>query len=153
MDIQALSLAGAALVIGGSYINARYGIGTDIREIRHEKNGVKRLFENYSQLGESCTIYNVFLRADPTSDALWFEGKTWTYGQLKQGMCSRGHNLIRLTKSEVDRLSYFLHEKGVQTGDFIGVFMSNSPEMVMAILALQKLGAVAALLNTNLRGK
>ncbi|KFX87522.1 hypothetical protein V490_08193 [Pseudogymnoascus sp. VKM F-3557] len=136
MDIQALSLAGAALVIGGSYINARYGIGTDIREIRHEKNGVKRLLENYSQLGESCTIYNVFSRADPTSDALWFEGQTWTYGQLKQ---------------EVDRLSSFLHEKGVQTGDFIGVFMSNSPEMVMAILALQKLGAVAALLNTNLR--
>jgi acyl-CoA synthetase (AMP-forming)/AMP-acid ligase II len=30
--------------------------------------------------------------------------------------------------------------------------MSNSPEMVMSILALQKLGAVAALLNTNLRG-
>ena len=31
--------------------------------------------------------------------------------------------------------------------------MSNSPEMVMTILALQKLGAVAALINTNLRGE
>ncbi len=100
MDIQALSLASAALVAGGSYINARYGIGTDIREIKREKNGVKRLFENYSQLGESCTIYNVFSRADPTSDALWFEGQTWTYGQLKLGMCSHGHNLILTNKNQ-----------------------------------------------------
>ena len=29
--------------------------------------------------------------------------------------------------------------------------MSNSPEMVMIILALQKLGAVTALINTKLR--
>lgn len=100
MDIQALSLAGAALVIGGSYINARYGIGTDIREIKHEKNGVKRLFGNFSQLGEGCTIYNVFSRADPTSNALWFEGQTWTYGQLKHGMCSRGHILILTNKNQ-----------------------------------------------------
>lgn len=153
MDIQALSLAGAALVAGGSYINARYGIGTDIREISHEKNGVKRLLENCSRLGENCTIYNAFSRSNPTSDALWFEGQSWTYGQLKHGMASRDQIFIFANRTqEVDRLSSFLHEKGVKTGDFIAVFMSNSPEMVMAILALQKLGAVAALININLRG-
>lgn len=107
MNIQALSLAGAALVAGGSYINARYGFETDIREIKRERNGVKRLFENFSQLGESCTIYNVFSRADPTSDALWFEGQTWTYGQLKQGMYSRVHNLILANKNQ--RLTDFRH--------------------------------------------
>lgn len=53
---------------------------------------------------------------------------------------------------EVDQLAAFLRGKGIRPGDFVGVFMSNSPEMVMAILALQKLGAVAALLNINLRG-
>lgn len=100
MNIQALSLAGAALVAGGSYINARYGIETDIREIKRENNGVKRLFENFSQLGESCTIYNVFSRADPTSDSLWFEGQTWTFGQLKHGMFSRVHNLILANKNQ-----------------------------------------------------
>jgi acyl-CoA synthetase (AMP-forming)/AMP-acid ligase II len=46
-----------------------------------------------------------------------------------------------------------LKEQGVVANDFIGVFASNSPEMVITILALSKLGAVAALINTNLRGK
>lgn len=87
-----MSLAGAALIAGGSYINARYGIGTDIREISHEKKGVKRLLENFSKLGENCTIYNLFSRSNPTSDALWFEGQSWTYGQLKHGMFSCGQN-------------------------------------------------------------
>lgn len=31
--------------------------------------------------------------------------------------------------------------------------MTNSPEMVVALYALSKLGAVAAMINTNLRGK
>jgi acyl-CoA synthetase (AMP-forming)/AMP-acid ligase II len=31
--------------------------------------------------------------------------------------------------------------------------MTNSPEMVICVYALAKLGAVAALINTNLRGE
>lgn len=35
----------------------------------------------------------------------------------------------------------------------MGVFTTNSPEMVIILYALAKLGAVAAMINTNLRGK
>jgi len=41
----------------------------------------------------------------------------------------------------------------VKTGDFVAVFTTNSPEMVIILYALAKLGAVAAMINTNLRGK
>lgn len=34
----------------------------------------------------------------------------------------------------------------------MGVFTTNSPEMVIILYALAKLGAVAAMINTNLRG-
>jgi acyl-CoA synthetase (AMP-forming)/AMP-acid ligase II len=37
-------------------------------------------------------------------------------------------------------------------GDFVAVFTTNSPEMVVCIYALAKLGAIAPLINTNLRG-
>lgn len=37
-------------------------------------------------------------------------------------------------------------------GDTVGVFTTNSPEMVVIIYALSKLGAVSAMINTNLRG-
>jgi acyl-CoA synthetase (AMP-forming)/AMP-acid ligase II len=49
-------------------------------------------------------------------------------------------------------MAVFFHEKNVRVGMCVGVFMSNSPEMVIAILALSKLGAVAGLINSALRG-
>jgi len=62
--------------------------------------------------------------------------------------------LIAMWKIEVDRLATYLNEiAGVKTNDFVAVFMMNSPEMVFMTLALSKLGAVAGLINTNLRGK
>jgi len=53
---------------------------------------------------------------------------------------------------EINKIAAYLASIGVAKGDFVAVFMTNSPEMVMTILALSKLSAVAALINTNLRG-
>lgn len=44
-----------------------------------------------------------------------------------------------------------LSHLGVQKDMFVAVFMTNSPEMVFAMLAISKLGAVPALINTALR--
>lgn len=52
-----------------------------------------------------------------------------------------------------DRLAALLHDRDIRPGDFVAVFTINSPEMVVCIHALSKLGAVAALINTNLRGR
>jgi acyl-CoA synthetase (AMP-forming)/AMP-acid ligase II len=50
-------------------------------------------------------------------------------------------------------LAALLHARDIKAGDFVGVFTTNSPEMVIILYALAKLGAVAAMINTNLRGK
>lgn len=52
----------------------------------------------------------------------------------------------------VDRLAALLHAGELRCGDVVGVFMTNSPEMVVLVYALAKLGVVAALINTSLRG-
>lgn len=52
----------------------------------------------------------------------------------------------------VDRFAALLHARDVKNGDMVGVFTTNSPEMVVTLYALSKLGAVAAMINTNLRG-
>lgn len=57
-----------------------------------------------------------------------------------------------LIRVDVDRIAAFLHGKGVSVGMPVAVFMSNSPELAMTILALSKLGAVAGLMNSALRG-
>ena len=59
---------------------------------------------------------------------------------------------MKLMNSDVHRLAAFLESNGVSKKDHIACFMTNSPEMVVTILALSKLGAVSALVNINLRG-
>ena len=59
--------------------------------------------------------------------------------------------LIRLF-AVVDRMAALLKSRDIKPGDTVGVFTTNSPEMVMTVYALSKLGAVAAMINTNLRG-
>ena len=52
----------------------------------------------------------------------------------------------------VDQMAALLHARGLQSGDVVAVFMTNSPEMVVTSYACAKLGVVAALINTSLRG-
>jgi acyl-CoA synthetase (AMP-forming)/AMP-acid ligase II len=52
----------------------------------------------------------------------------------------------------VDRMAALLKTRGINPGDTVGVFTTNSPEMVITLYALSKLGAVSAMINTNLRG-
>ncbi len=54
---------------------------------------------------------------------------------------------------DVHRLAAFFENQGVSKNDFVAVFMTNSPEMIITVLALSKLSAVAGLINTNLRGE
>ncbi len=42
---------------------------------------------------------------------------------------------------------------GVKPGDHVGVLMSNSPGYLTAVVALNRVGAVAALINTGARGR
>ena len=60
--------------------------------------------------------------------------------------------LLLIHCTVVDRLAAFLHSRDIKAGDVVAVFTTNSPEMVVTIYALSKLGAVAALINTSLRG-
>ncbi len=53
---------------------------------------------------------------------------------------------------DIDRLAAYLEDQGVKKGETVAVFTTNSPEMYIAVLALSKLGAVAGLVNINLRG-
>jgi acyl-coenzyme A synthetase/AMP-(fatty) acid ligase len=53
---------------------------------------------------------------------------------------------------DVDRLASYLESQGVKKGDVVATFTTNSPEMYVTVLALSKLGAVAGMVNVNLRG-
>src|SRR4051812_13940339 len=62
------------------------------------------------------------------------EGRTWTYGQLRD---------------DVHRLAAGLAGRGLAVGDKVLVHSENCPEMVLAFLACATLGAVAVTTNTK----
>ncbi|PYH96003.1 bifunctional fatty acid transporter and acyl-CoA synthetase [Aspergillus ellipticus CBS 707.79] len=138
---SSIAIASALSAAAGAYLNAKFSLSGDLGSLYHERSWANRLGQRIAQLGDTATIYKMLERVvevegHGSRDALWFEQKTWTYSQLKD---------------LVDRFAALLHSRNVQSGDFVGVFTTNSPEMVVTIYALNKLGAVAALINTNLR--
>jgi hypothetical protein len=85
MEPASGALIGAAAVAAGAYLNAKMGIGTDLKVMREEREFGERLGRRIRELGDTCTLFRMFDIVSPEKEALWFEGKTWTYGELKIG--------------------------------------------------------------------
>ncbi len=62
-----------------------------------------------------------------------------------------------LTWSELDatssRVAHVLARAGVKQGDVVAFFAENSPFYIASVLGIARVGATAALINTNLRGR
>jgi fatty-acyl-CoA synthase len=62
-----------------------------------------------------------------------------------------------LTWSELyattSRVAHALAAAGVKPGDVVALFAENSPFYIAAVLGVSRVGATAALINTNLRGR
>ncbi|MEG2391882.1 MAG: AMP-binding protein, partial [Pseudomonas sp.] len=90
---------------------------------------------------------------DPTQSC----GLGWTFEQatlrnpdgpaLLQGEVSLSYSQVN---QWANRIAHYLSEQGIGKGDVVAVFIENRPELLVTILALAKLGAVSALLNTSL---
>ena len=73
----------------------------------------------------------------PDRPAVVFEGKTLTWNELNQAANRYAHSFVA---------------QGVGHGDKVSVFMENRIEYLMTLLGLSKIGAVGALINSNLQG-
>ncbi len=62
-------------------------------------------------------------------------------------------NEVALTYRQVNqwanRIAHHLIDQGVGKGDVVAVFIENRPELLVTILAVAKVGAISALLNTS----
>jgi acyl-CoA synthetase (AMP-forming)/AMP-acid ligase II len=73
----------------------------------------------------------------PQHPALRFEGREYTYAEFN---------------AAANRYARALKAAGVQRGDAVAVLLENRPETLIAIAAIVKLGATAAMCNTKQRG-
>jgi fatty-acyl-CoA synthase len=70
--------------------------------------------------------------------ALLFEGERWTYADWN---------------AAANRVAWWGADQGIGRGEPVALFMENRPEFLATWAGLAKLGAVTALINTNLTGK
>ena len=76
--------------------------------------------------------------ATPHATALKFDDRRWTYAEFN---------------AWANRCAAACRAAGVQRGQVVAIIISNRPETLAAIAGVVKLGAVAAMLNHNQRGK
>ncbi|MEI9885395.1 MAG: long-chain-acyl-CoA synthetase [Rhizomicrobium sp.] len=76
-------------------------------------------------------------RKTPDNIAFYFQDGTFSYAALD---------------AYADRVAHWANGLGIRRGDAVVLLMENRPEYVATWLGLLKVGAVVALINTNLRG-
>ncbi len=52
---------------------------------------------------------------------------------------------------QANRIAHYLHGRGITKGDVVAVLVENRPEILAVVAGVCKLGAVAAMINTNQR--
>ncbi|XP_076056825.1 long-chain fatty acid transport protein 4-like isoform X2 [Oratosquilla oratoria] len=97
-----------------------------LKKIRHAKKN------NLSVPG----IFQEVVRKHPSKVAFYFEDQKWTFAEVDEYS---------------NKIANYFSKKGIENGDSVAVFMENRVEYVCTWLGLAKLGAVPALINSNLR--
>ncbi len=89
---------------------------------------------------KDCLARRVERNADRFGDrpAILFEGRSLTWAEFN-----------RLA----NRYAHRLKAHGIAKGDVVSLFMENRIEFLAVLTAINKIGAVAGLINTNLRGR
>jgi fatty-acyl-CoA synthase len=72
----------------------------------------------------------------PSQVAILFEDERITYAELD---------------AQASRMAHALAARGLKSGDVVGLVMDNRPEYITAVIAVNKLGGVTALVNNQLK--
>jgi len=84
LSTKALTAATVAFLAGATYIDGHYAITRDIKHLLSDRRYGQRIQARCQQLANHATLYHWLELADPKAEALWFEGRSWTYAEMKQ---------------------------------------------------------------------
>ena len=103
--------------------------GYAVPPMRHEAQHGDRVVRCFME--RPAGLYAMFTASvarHPTSDALVAEGRRWSYAECERASA---------------RLAARFGTQGIQRGDRVVLLVGNRPEFVIALLALQRIGAIA----------
>lgn len=92
---------------------------------------------NVSKPNQPCGLGRAFEQAtlrNPQGSALLYGNVSLSYAQVNQW---------------ANRIAHHLIAQGIGKGDVVGIFIENRPELLVTVLAVAKVGAIGAMLNTS----
>jgi hypothetical protein len=97
---SSIALGSALALTTAAYLNAKLGISSDLRSLKDDRVFGQLLRQRLAQLGDTCTLYRMLERVievegKGSTDAVWFENKTWTYIELRDGRIMRTERIYR----------------------------------------------------------
>ncbi|KAJ0162891.1 Isopenicillin N epimerase component 1 [Colletotrichum tanaceti] len=138
-----MALVAAAALAGGvassMYLDAKNHLSKDISTLRGRR-AVTKAIKHSVKTGRVSPFY-VFEEAvqrHPYDEAIW----------TRDGSIS-----CKATYDRSMQYAQLFLSHGVRTGDFVALFMQNSPDFAFAWVGLLAIGAAPAMINYNLTGK
>lgn len=83
-------------------------------------------------------VIEYWAKKTPHQTAIKFDNQQWTYSEFN---------------AWANRIAASFQAQGIGTGDVVAILLENSPEVLVCVTAIAKLGAIAAMLNHNQRGE
>ncbi|KAI0129784.1 fatty acid transporter [Xylariales sp. AK1849] len=126
----------AATAAGLSYLDAKYHVRQDWRLISGKKKARKLLGKAVQE--KRLSPYYFFEHhalQKPNAECIWWRPGSFTWAE---------------TYYRANQYAQFFLSQGVQPGNLVALFMSNSPDFIFAWLGLFAIGAAPALINHNL---
>ncbi|CCF44530.1 AMP-binding enzyme [Colletotrichum higginsianum] len=135
--VAAAALAGG--VASGMYLDAKYHLSKDISTLRGRR-AVTKAIKDSVKAGRVSPFY-IFeesVQRHPYDEAIW----------TRDGSVS-----WKVTYDRSNQYAQVFLSHGVKPGDFVALFMQNSPDFAFAWVGLLAIGAAPAMINYNLAGK
>ncbi|KAK2017400.1 AMP-binding enzyme [Colletotrichum eremochloae] len=138
-----MALAAAATLAGGvassMYLDAKFHLSKDVRSMLMRRKVMKSI-ENSVKTGRVSPYYTFeeSVESHPYDEAIW----------TRDGSIS-----WKVTYDRSNQYAQLFLSHGVKPGDFVALFMQNSPDFVFAWVGLLAIGAAPSMINYNLTGK
>lgn len=104
---------------------------SELHRITVEWNQTQRPYPSEESIP---SLFEKVVNEQPEHVALRFQGRETTYRALNE---------------QANQLAHCLQSKGVKKGDFVGISMERSPELIIGLLGILKAGAVFVSIDTS----
>ncbi len=116
---------------------------SDVKARLQEARATARVLKSLPKILPSAKngpaqMLDIRVRKTPNNLGMVFEGRKYTWREIND---------------QANQYAAFLREQGIGKGDVVALMMDNRPEYFFFVMAMAKLGAISALINTNLTGE